>query len=195
MRFFRIAILVVFFASVTVNGFCNDSLVVTDDGNVGIGTSTPATTLEVDGDLTVNGNIKKGGTYADWFVGNYYSIPTDQRSGGWNWSTGELTGTWSTVDLSSVLPVGVKRVKIYVDVVGKSNNNGKLLLRLRPFGAISNKGPQCNKVLLQAGPSNTDFSRVAVEIEVDVSDGKFQITEYPPWDIGTCYINLRGFYM
>ncbi|MEH0019967.1 MAG: hypothetical protein V6Z89_09950 [Desulfobacter sp.] len=112
-----------------------DALTIIENGNVGIGTAVPTSKLEVNGDLTLNGNIKKGGSYADWYVGSYYSIPVDLRSASWEWESVNIKDSWSTVDFSSLLPQDAKRVRIFVDVLGTANNNELLLLNCRPLGA------------------------------------------------------------
>lgn len=170
-----------------------DSLVVDESGNVGIGTSTPSTKLEVNGDLQVNGIIKKGGTYSDWYVGSYYSIPADQRTGE-DWGTSNLTTNWNTVDFSSKLPQGVKRIRIYLDFTGAPNKAGRIFIRARPFGAPAVDTFNVAKTLLQTGMAGTP--RLCGEIEVDVVDGKFEIAEVSnTWEVTSLYINLRGFYM
>ncbi len=176
-------------------GFC-ESIIVNESGNVGIGTETPTSKLEVNGDLQVNGKIKKGGEYADWYVGSYYSIPVDQRTAQYDWKSTDLTEDWSTINFSSQLPEGVKRIKIYIDASGVPNDNGRMLFQLRPFGATSENYWQSGKGLMQEKNSVNGTPRMASEIEVDVTDGKFEIREYnSSWQVSRVYICLRGFYM
>ena len=170
-----------------------NSLVVDENGNVGIGTETPSARLEVDGDLKVSGHIKQGGDYSDWCVGSYYSIPTDQRTS-WDWSTSDLTTTWTTVDYSTRLPQGVKRIRIYIDFKSIPNNRGRVIIRTRLPGSTEDNYARTGKALLQT--EMTGKSRIGIEIEVDVADGKFEISEYASsWAVTELYINLRGFYI
>ncbi|MCG8634150.1 MAG: hypothetical protein MI863_10000 [Desulfobacterales bacterium] len=179
-------------------GFC-EGLKLTPEGNVGIGTTTPEAKLEVNGDILVNGTIKQSKTapYADWYVGNYYSIPVDQRTAGWDRTYTNLTAEWTTVDLSNhpLLPQGAKRVKVYVDASGIPNDQGILILLTRPFGTDTGKNyQQTAKSFLQLGSRNQP--RLALEIEVDIKNGKFEIAELASsWEIEFIRINLRGFYM
>lgn len=148
--------------------------------------------LEVNGDLKVNGIIKQGGAYADWYAGSYYSIPADLRTEK-DWNTTDLSSTWTTVDLSAKLPQEAKRVRIYIEATGQDNNNGRLLIWARSAETITESYNATVKGIFQT--SMIGRSRLGMEIEVDVSNGQFEIREYGNFEIDDMFICLRGFYM
>ena len=198
MRTFKVIVILAGLLMTAPYGLC-DGLKVTQEGDVGIGTATPQAKLEVNGDILVNGTIKQSSTaaYADWYVGNYYSIPADQRSADADITIDNLSQTWTTVDLSThpLLPQGAKRVKIYIDITGVPGVGGGIILQTRPFGANSgNNYFQNAKCLINAAAGSQP--RIGVEIEVDIADGKFELREYHnSWPVGLTLICLRGFYM
>jgi 3D (Asp-Asp-Asp) domain-containing protein len=92
-------------------GTLSESMRIDSSGNVGIGTSAPATALDVVGDVTVSGGVYLGGTVAankldDYEEGTWTPTAADASSGGntGTTGTGTYTKTGNTVRVTAALP-------------------------------------------------------------------------------------------
>ena len=154
--------------------------------------------VEIQNDSIVRGNLVNGGEYSAWSVGQYYSIPYANRTIGWDFYTTNFhRDSWVTVDLSNILPAGTKRGRVLLDVTSGSGASNKLLLEGRPFGETSSQQWGQRVLILYQGEAqvNGNLSRVAVQAEIDVNDGKFEIKEYKStWDVGEVRVAVYGFY-
>lgn len=105
-----------------------EQLRVTDSGNVGIGTSTPATKLDVAGNASISGNLSVGGTFtAANFGGGAVtggSSGLALNAGGTNQSiTLTPSGTGATV-INGNVGVGTTSPSAKLDVAGVVRNQG-----------------------------------------------------------------------
>ena len=184
IKFKRLTFILLLF-QVSLTPLYADGLTVDTDGRV-----------VVSGDLAVQGKIITDETYADWAVGQYYSIPPENRSTDYNFFVQDLPeDVWTTVDLSHILPADVKRVRFFIDARAQSAANARLFILARPFRSAAKGWATIGQVLLDCPNQTSNRVRIAIQSEVNVKDNKFEIKDYGgDFDVGEARITLYGFY-
>ena len=110
-------------------------MLIDGDGNVGIGTTTPAATLDVSGDVIVSGNITLGGTVTGFTpIGGIImwsgSLTANSPTGYTNWKLcdGSTYGSITTPNLKSRFIVGYDPAVTAYNTIGKNGGSESVTL-------------------------------------------------------------------
>jgi hypothetical protein len=183
------SILVFLFTLISILMYSQEALTIDELGNIQVENN-----LSVNG--TIYGSIISDPDYESWAVGQYYSIPYSHREL-WDFEVLNLESSWTSFDLSSIVPEGTKRVRIFVNIYGGGTSAAldTALLEARPNGSTADHWVDTGLVLIQT--SYNGLVRIAVEVEVDLyQDRIIQFRETPglAWAIDYFAFQIRGFY-